>query len=84
VKEAATSSARFASVGGAKSPPLDEIAMAGLDRAHVDQFIALGFERAKVVCGLLSIKVYFFLILHFLDRCSSTLELSRSECRQDQ
>ncbi|KAI0671218.1 ubiquitin-conjugating enzyme/RWD-like protein [Trametes maxima] len=27
----------------------DEIAMAGLDRAHVSQFEALGFERAKVI-----------------------------------
>ncbi|KAH9932826.1 ubiquitin-conjugating enzyme/RWD-like protein [Epithele typhae] len=27
----------------------DEIAMAGLDRAHVDQFEGLGFERGKVV-----------------------------------
>jgi len=32
-----------------KSAELDEIAMAGLERAHVDQFIALGFERAKVI-----------------------------------
>ena len=36
--------------GGAR----DEIAMAGLDRAHGAQFEALGFERAKVVCRLLS------------------------------
>jgi ubiquitin-conjugating enzyme (huntingtin interacting protein 2) len=27
----------------------DEVAMAGLDRAHVDQFEAIGFERTKVV-----------------------------------
>jgi ubiquitin-conjugating enzyme (huntingtin interacting protein 2) len=27
----------------------DEVAMAGLDKAHVDKFQALGFERAKVV-----------------------------------
>ena len=27
----------------------DEVAMAGLDRAHVDQFEAIGFERNKVV-----------------------------------
>ena len=27
----------------------DEVAIAGLDRAHVDQFEALGFERSKVV-----------------------------------
>jgi ubiquitin-conjugating enzyme (huntingtin interacting protein 2) len=28
---------------------MDEIAMAGLERAHVEQFESLGFERAKVV-----------------------------------
>ena len=33
----------------AKAAEPDEIAMAGLERAHVEQFIALGFERAKVV-----------------------------------
>jgi ubiquitin-conjugating enzyme (huntingtin interacting protein 2) len=27
----------------------DEVAIAGLDRAHVDQFEAIGFERNKVV-----------------------------------
>jgi ubiquitin-conjugating enzyme (huntingtin interacting protein 2) len=27
----------------------DEVAMAGLEKAHVDQFEALGFERGKVV-----------------------------------
>ena len=31
----------------------DEIAMAGLERAHVDQFEAIGFERSKVVRTLL-------------------------------
>ena len=30
--------------------PRDEVAIAGLDKAHVDQFEALGFERSKVVC----------------------------------
>ena len=28
----------------------DEVAIAGLERAHVDQFESLGFERSKVVC----------------------------------
>ncbi|EIW52360.1 E2 ubiquitin-conjugating protein UBC1 [Trametes versicolor FP-101664 SS1] len=32
-----------------KAAERDEIAMAGLDRAHVAQFEALGFERAKVI-----------------------------------
>ena len=40
---------------GSKAPvkptgtPRDEIAIAGLERAHVDQFESLGFERSKVV-----------------------------------
>ena len=34
---------------GKDSAARDEIAMAGLEKAHVDQFQALGFERAKVV-----------------------------------
>jgi len=29
--------------------PRDEVAIAGLERAHVDQFEALGFERNKVI-----------------------------------
>lgn len=33
----------------AEPAPRDEVAMAGLERAHVDQFEALGFERSKVV-----------------------------------
>lgn len=28
---------------------MDEVAMAGLEKAHVDQFEALGFDRSKVV-----------------------------------
>lgn len=31
----------------------DEVAMAGLENAHVDRFEALGFERGKVVCSCL-------------------------------
>lgn len=33
--------------------PRDEIAMAGLERAHVEQFEGLGFDRAKVVSMLI-------------------------------
>ncbi|KAG8908397.1 hypothetical protein FRB99_006602 [Tulasnella sp. 403] len=32
-----------------KSAPRDEVAIAGLEKAHVDQFEALGFERGKVI-----------------------------------
>ncbi|KAG2743793.1 hypothetical protein P692DRAFT_20809890 [Suillus brevipes Sb2] len=32
-----------------KEPQRDEIAIAGLEKAHVDQFETLGFERSKVI-----------------------------------
>jgi len=38
--------------GGSSGKPRsarDEVAMAGLEKAHVDQFEALGFERGKVI-----------------------------------
>ena len=36
--------------GKASTKPLtDEVAIAGLEKAHVDQFEGLGFERSKVV-----------------------------------
>ena len=31
----------------------DEVAMAGLEKAHVDKFEALGFDRPKVVSSYL-------------------------------
>jgi ubiquitin-conjugating enzyme (huntingtin interacting protein 2) len=35
--------------GASQASARDEIAIAGLERAHVEQFEALGFERGKVV-----------------------------------
>ncbi len=35
--------------------PKDEVAIAGLEKAHVDQFEALGFERSKVVSLIASL-----------------------------
>ncbi|PSR70921.1 hypothetical protein PHLCEN_2v13193 [Hermanssonia centrifuga] len=32
-----------------KGGTMDEVAMAGLEKAHVDQFEAIGFERSKVI-----------------------------------
>jgi ubiquitin-conjugating enzyme (huntingtin interacting protein 2) len=37
----------------------DEVAMAGLEKAHVDQFEALGFERGQVVRPV-PLRIYFF------------------------
>jgi ubiquitin-conjugating enzyme (huntingtin interacting protein 2) len=44
----------YAGAPGGKGPAVkkgdrDEIAIAGLEKAHVDQFEAIGFERGKVV-----------------------------------
>ena len=36
----------------------DEIAMAGLEKAHVDQFESLGFPRSKVVRSDLFYRLY--------------------------
>jgi len=36
-------------VGGAEPDGRDEVAIAGLEKAHVDQFESLGFERRKVI-----------------------------------
>lgn len=33
----------------------DEVAIAGLEKAHVDQFEALGFERSKVVSNTIEL-----------------------------
>lgn len=41
----------------------DEVAMAGLEKAHVDRFEALGFDRSKVVRLLLFAFISSFLIV---------------------
>lgn len=38
--------------GATKLEVRDEVAIAGLEKAHVDQFEALGFQRSKVVCHI--------------------------------
>jgi ubiquitin-conjugating enzyme (huntingtin interacting protein 2) len=43
---------------GVETGAQDEVAIAGLEKAHVDQFAALGFPRSKVVRSL------FILIAH--------------------
>lgn len=70
------------SVAGQKQ---DEVAMAGLDKAHVEQFESLGFERSKVVCSLTT--VFSYLSTNNNNACSdrraTTTELSRGKCSQD-
>lgn len=46
-KDKPTTTAAALSAGGAD--PQDPVAMAGLEKAHVDQFEGLGFDRTKVV-----------------------------------
>jgi len=36
-------------VAAGKAAPRDEVAMAGLEKVHVDQFEGLGFDRSKVI-----------------------------------
>lgn len=47
--------------------PKDEIALAGLERAHVDQFEALGFDRSKVVCLTIHIIISILTIIIQID-----------------
>lgn len=54
-KKESGSSATGADAGASKTagkkaaPPRDEIAIAGLQPAHVEQFVAFGFPKPKVV-----------------------------------
>ncbi|KAJ6555011.1 ubiquitin-conjugating enzyme/RWD-like protein [Mycena vulgaris] len=43
------SKGKGASAAGSKSDTRDEVAIAGLEKAHVDQFESLGFPRSKVI-----------------------------------
>jgi ubiquitin-conjugating enzyme (huntingtin interacting protein 2) len=65
----------------------DEVAIAGLDRAHVDQFETIGFERSKVVRLLWIVMIASWPLgspgVLGADRCPETAELSRRKCRQD-
>ena len=62
----------------------DEIAMAGLESAHVNQFESLGFPRNKVVRGdSFSLKSHLF-SLSLPDRSPKKVKLQRGKRRQDQ
>ena len=70
---------------GKASGPKDEVAIAGLNQAHVQQFESLGFERSKVVSG------YDHFVLHrhadcmyASDRCVAANELPWGERREYQ
>lgn len=52
-----------------KAAERDEVAMAGLEKAHVDQFEGLGFERSKVVSTPRGI------VFCLRDRCSPSDEI---------
>jgi hypothetical protein len=74
----------------AKEPVIDEVAAAGLNPAHVQQFETLGFERRKVVSItilsssssyiLYRLRVYSY---SFTDRSLKEIKLSRIQHRQD-
>ena len=65
--------------GGAR----DEIAMAGLEKAHVEQFEGLGFERSKVVSSSLRCHNSVHSYDRIPDRCLAATELPRRERFQD-
>jgi ubiquitin-conjugating enzyme (huntingtin interacting protein 2) len=46
--------------GLSRSDVRDEVAIAGLEKAHVDQFEALGFQRSKVVRPTITVNVKEF------------------------
>lgn len=43
--------------GSSRSDVRDEVAIAGLEKAHVDQFEALGFQRSRVVRPTITVNV---------------------------
>ena len=53
--KASKDKANAAAVAAAAAAVRDEVAIAGLEKAHVDQFEALGFARSKVVSNPLSL-----------------------------
>lgn len=61
----------------------DQVAMAGLEKAHVDKFEALGFERSKVVRNSVG-PAEPFLNGSCAGGCSPAIELSRCQCSKDQ
>ena len=54
---------------------MDEVAMAGLEKAHVDQFESLGFDRSKVVRALLPVLLSRAMLTFETDRCSPATKL---------
>jgi ubiquitin-conjugating enzyme (huntingtin interacting protein 2) len=67
----------------------DEVAIAGLEKAHVDQFEGLGFDRTKVVSTPSFIngdQAHLNFLFSFprsfwnIDRCSTEAKLSRCKC----
>ena len=58
----------------------DEIAIAGLDRAHVEKFEGLGFERSKIVSYS---QISRISLIAGSDRCTSSIKLSGVKCSSD-
>lgn len=83
-KPSGTSAAGDSS-GKPSAPKRDEIAMAGLERAHVEQFCDLGFPQAKVVCRSFCLRWSWCAANtpsshHHSDRCFATAQLSGCKC----
>ena len=72
-KNAPTTGATGTSNSSPAASARDEIAIAGLERAHVEQFESLGFERTKVVSAasalssrVLCVNGFFFLVFRLM------------------
>jgi Fungal ubiquitin-associated domain len=71
--------------GVAAADTRDEVAIAGLEKAHVDRFETLGFQRSKVVRldPQFSLPCFEVADICYSDRRPTALKLSWSQCLQD-
>lgn len=71
--------------GVAAADTRDEVAIAGLEKAHVDRFETLGFQRSKVVRLDPQFALLRLEVAHICcpDRRPTALKLSWSQCLQD-
>jgi ubiquitin-conjugating enzyme (huntingtin interacting protein 2) len=66
-----------AKAGKKKAPVVDEVAAAGLNAAHVQQFESLGFERKKVVRTVHPSLTHSLTHSRFVDRSPQEAKLQR-------
>lgn len=67
---------------GSKANVQNEIALAGLEASHVEQFTSLGFDKRKVV--RVFVPCFYPAFICCIDRCATETELPWRKCRTDQ